>query len=338
MDRLSHVALDPVIQSVLDQQQAQQLPSLFAIPIGQARERMRLAVTAARQRLGAPAVASAEDLMAVDAGHTVPVRVYRPAATTAPRPTLVFFHGGGFALGSIESADTLCRHLCRRLDAVVVSADYRLAPEHPFPAAHDDALAVGRWALRQVAHLGGDAGRVVVGGESAGANLATSTALRTLDGPTRFAAQWLVVPGVDFARDLGVLRASAESFPLLTPDDLQAISRLYLGAASHRAGHFPPSPLHAPSFQGLPPAVIAVAGHDHLRGEGLAYAAALRADGVPVDVVELADMPHPFLAFLGASAGVGHALERACGPLRALLQTPFASSLNPIPPHNKETP
>jgi len=338
MDRLSHVALDPAIQSVLDQQQAQRLPSLFELPIAQARERIRLASEAARHRLGAPAVASAEDLLAVDAGHTVPVRVYRPRATPVPCATLVFFHGGGFALGSVDAADTLCRRLCLALDAVVVSAEYRLAPEHPFPAAHDDALAVGRWALRQAAHLGGDAGRVVIGGESAGANLATSTALRTLDGPTRFAAQWLVVPGVDFSRDLGTLRESGEWFPMLTPDDLQAISRLYLGAASDRAGHFPPSPLHAPSFQGLPPAVIAVAGHDHLRGEGLRYAAALRADGVPVDVVELADMPHPFLAFLGASAGADRALERACDALRTLMQAPVASSLNPIPPHNKETP
>lgn len=320
MDRFSHVALDPVIQSVLDQQRAQRLPSLFELPIAQARERIRLASEAARQRLGVPAVASVEDLLAVDAGHTVPVRVYRPSALSLPRPTLVFFHGGGFALGSVDAADMLCRRLCLALDAVVVSAEYRLAPEHPFPAAHDDALAVGRWALRHAAHLGGDAGRMVIGGESAGANLATATALRTLDSPVRFAAQWLVVPGVDFARDLDALRRSGEPFPLLTPEDLAAISRLYLGQASGQAGHFPPSPLHAPTFQGAPPATIAVAGHDHLRGEGLRYAAALRADGVPVSVVELADMPHPFLAFLGASAGADRALERACEPLLARLQ------------------
>jgi acetyl esterase len=334
MNQPLSVALDPTLQAVVDHLRAQAVPALFSLPIEQARERVRLATETARQRCAPPAVWGVEDTQAVDGDHQVPVRVYRPGPAGPARPTVVFFHGGGFALGSVASADTVCRHLCDRLDAVVVSAEYRLAPEHRFPAAHDDALLVGRWAVAAAARLGGDAQQVVVAGESAGANLATCTALRCVGTSHRLAAQLLIVPGVDFARDLSALRSTGEDHPLLTPDDLDTISRLYLGGATEQALLCPPSPGRAPTLAGLPPAVVAVAGHDHLREEGLRYASAMQAAGVPVSLLSLDAMPHPFLAFLGVSPGVDQALDQICHALRRLLATHAPR----VPFHNKETP
>lgn len=308
--------MDPVVQAVLNEMRAKGVPSLFSVPINQARERVEQATEAARQRVAPPEVYAVQDTMSAADGVQVPVRIYRPAAPPTSLPTVVFFHGGGFALGSVASADTLCRHLCRTLDAVVVSAEYRLAPEHPFPAAHDDALAVGRWALANADVLGGDRRRVVIGGESAGANLATSTALRCVGAEVPFVAQLLIVPGIDFGRDLAVLRGSGEVHLLLSPDDLDTITRLYLGASPQQCLCCPPSPLRAASLLGLPSTVIAVAGHDHLRDEGLRYAAALSDAGVAVDLLSLDAMPHPFLAFLGVSPGVDQALAHICEALR----------------------
>lgn len=313
--------LDPFIQSVLDEMRANNAPSLFSIPVNQARARIHTASEAARRRTPPPSVGAVEDGLAVDGPHAVPVRIYRPERS-GTTPTLLFFHGGGFALGSIDTSDTLCRTLCRELGAVVVSVEYRLAPEHPFPAAHDDALAASRWLWRHIGELGGDPSRVAIFGESAGANLATSTALALADSTPRFSAQVLLVPGVDFARDVDALRKARVLHPLLTPDDLLAISRMYLAGRQDEAPRFPPSPLHAASLAGQPPAIVAVAGHDHLRDEGLRYASRLRAEGVPVTLVDLQDMPHPFTAFLGASAGADRALSRICTALLAQWKAP----------------
>ena len=319
MTNLPTSPLDPVLQAVIQDMRSKAVPSLFSIPVAEARERIRMATEGARQRSTPPEVDSVEDFLASEGELTVSVRVYRPSRKGVP--TLLFFHGGGFALGSIDSADTLCRHMCRQLDAVVVSADYRLAPEHPFPAAHDDALMLGLWALAHAQELGGDVHRVIIAGESAGANLATSAALQLRDSFPGFAAELLIVPGVDFARNLELLRSSGQEHQLLTPNDLQTISELYLGRAPEKARLFPPSPLNAGSWQGLPATVIAVAGHDHLRQEGLRYAQVLADDGVPVNVLDLADMPHPFLAFLDLSPGVNQALERICSALLSSLKS-----------------
>ena len=130
------------------------------------------------------------------------------------------------------------------------------------------------------------------------------------------------MPGVDFARDVDALRKPGVLHPLLTPDDLLSISRMYLAGRQDEAPHFPPSPLHAASLASQPPAIVAVAGHDHLRDEGLRYASRLRAEGVPVTLVDLQDMPHPFTAFLGASAGADRALGRVCTALLAQWKAP----------------
>ena len=227
-------------------------------------------------------------------------------------PTVVFFHGGGFVLGSVELMDDIARKLCRDMCAVVVSVDYRLAPEYPFPAAHEDALAATRWAIRCVDQLGGDASRIAVAGESAGANLATSTALALREHAPRLVAQLLVVPGVDMARDVAVIEARRSDFPMLSANDLREIARLYMGDAAVHAADCPPSPLRAHDLRGMPPALIAVAGHDPLYEEGLAYAARLKAAGVPVEVHRFGDMFHTFFGMFEVSASARRANDTLC--------------------------
>lgn len=315
--------LDPELAAIVAAMRASNAPPPFSGTPEQARERMRRAVAAARARSARPTVSSIEDSVAVHGGLHVPVRIYRPGDCDhddgATVPTVVFFHGGGFVLGSVDLWDDIARKLCRDVKAVVVSVDYRLAPEHPFPAAHDDALAATMWASRNVASLGGDASRVAVAGESSGGNLAASTSLTLRERGERLAAQLLVVPGVDVARDTTRIEARGTDFPMLTPSDLRDITRLYMGPHTACSAGFPPSPLHARSFAGLPPAVIALAGHDPLQEEGLAYAALLRADGVPVNVLQFADMFHPFLGFFQASASAHRANDEVCRAFAACL-------------------
>ncbi len=317
--------LDPQLAQIVAAMRAHGIPAPFSGSPDQARERMKRAIMAARARHPLPAVASAEDTLAAHDGHTVPVRIYRPQAASKSIPTVVFFHGGGFVLGSVELMDDIGRKLCRDLGAVVVSVDYRLAPEHPYPAAHEDATAAMMWAQEHAADLGGDPARVAVAGESAGANLAASAALQGRDRGCPPCAQLLIVPGVDMARDTWRLEAQSRDFPMLTPADLRDIARLYMGDRAAEAAEFPPSPLRAPSFLGLPPTVIAVAGHDPLCAEGQAYARVLMDAGVPVHMHCYDDMFHPFFGFFEASASALRANDDICRSFARCLSTTSSS-------------
>ncbi len=221
--------LDPELAAVVSAMRAANAPPPFSGTPEQARERMRRAIMASRERFQLRVVGALEDALAEFGGAHVPVRIYRPQDARPGLATVVFFHGGGFVLGSVELMDDVARKLCRDMNAVVVSVDYRLAPEHPFPAAHDDALTATLWAIRNVAALGGDVSRIAVAGESAGGNLAASTALTLRDRGERLAAQLLVVPGVDLARDTARIEAKRNDFPMLSPSDLRDISGLYMG-------------------------------------------------------------------------------------------------------------
>ena len=314
--------LDPQLMAIVTAMRAADAPAPFSGTPEQARERLARAVMAARANTVPPGVGSVEDIPASARGLAVPVRVYRPVQFTAPLPTVVFFHGGGFVLGSVELMDDIARMLCRDLQAVVVSAGYRLAPEHPFPAAHEDALAATLWVLDHVHGLGGDASRIGIAGESAGANLAASSALALRDRGLTLAAQLLVVPGVDLARDVAQIAASGRDYPMLNARDLADIARLYIGSTPAEALRFPASPLRAASLSGAPPAVIAVAGHDPLRDEGLAYARRLRSDGTYVEVLDFSDMFHPFFGFFAKSESARRASHAICAAFSNLLRRP----------------
>ncbi|MCW2508868.1 MAG: putative lipase [Modestobacter sp.] len=232
------------------------------------------------------------------AGQTgpLPIRVYRrerPAA--GPRPLVVNFHGGGWVLGGLDMADWLCSSVAAGLDAVVVSVDYRLAPGHRFPAAAEDCYAALVDVVARAAELGADPGRVAVMGDSAGGNLAAVVSLMARDrsGPA-IAHQGLLYPATDLTMASASIEENA-SAPVLTKADMLAFRAHYLGDADPRQPYA--SPLFADDLSGLPPALVQVAEHDPLRDDGLRYATALRAAGVPVRVTEYTGMPHGYLSF-----------------------------------------
>jgi acetyl esterase len=316
--------LDPDLAKIVAFLKEVKAPPPFSGTPAQARERLHHGIMSAREGVTLPEVAGKEDRHAEHAGARVPVRIYRPIGPPVPRPTVLFFHGGGFVLGSIELMEDIACKLCRDLDAVIVSVEYRLAPEHPFPAAHEDALTATRWAIRNVGSLGGDPLRIALSGESAGANLAACTALTLRDQgdpKERLAGQLLIVPVVDMAHDTHAMEARGVEFPMLTPGDLREITRLEMGDRTAATAQCPPSPLRAASFSGLPPAVIVIAGHDPLNPQGVEYGQRLRTAGVPVEVMIFDDMFHPFFGFFEASASARRANDSVCQAFKQLLSS-----------------
>ena len=231
-----------------------------------------------------------------EASPGLPARAYWPTAVE-PVGALVWLHGGGWCIGDLEGFDRVCRSLCNAAGAVVVSVDYRLAPEHPYPAPVEDADLAVAWATGHGAvQLGFDAGRVAIGGDSAGGNL---SAVAALHAPGALRAQLLVYPVVDAAMDTPSYREHAD-FPLLTADAVAFCWRTYVGGEDlTRAGEPDASPLRAGDLSGAPPAYIAVAGYDVLHDEGIAYARALEAAGVPVTLRDFEDMAHGFIRWGG---------------------------------------
>jgi acetyl esterase len=237
----------------------------------------------------------------------LPVRHYTPvdASTGQPAPLLVFFHGGGFVVGDLDTHDALCRLLCRDAGVHVMAVDYRLAPEHPAPAAVDDCYAAYRWALEHAAELGADPSRVAVGGDSAGGNLsAVVSQLARNDGITLPALQVLLYPATDFSSDTRSKTLFADGF-FLTKTDMDWFRDNYLAGSALDTDDPRISPLLAEDLSGLPPALVLTGGFDPLRDEGNQYAEALAAAGVTVDHRQFGPVVHAFANFFplgGASA------------------------------------
>lgn len=248
------------------------------------------------------------------------VRVYRPRDRR--EGGLVYFHGGGFALGSIESHDGVCRVLAERARATVISVEYRLAPEHPYPAAVLDAVAATRWVLENAESLGLAPGAVAIGGDSAGGNLSAVVSLALRGEARRPVFQLLVYPAVDFTRSHRSHALFAEGL-LLTKRSIDWFLERYLtGRDLHRDPRV--SPIFAEDLAGLPPAFVVTAGFDPLRDEGCAYADRMREAGVKVEHVCAEGMLHGFFNMGGvvraADALVHHAaarLRRALASARA---------------------
>ena len=237
-------------------------------------------------------------------------RHYRPA-DGALAPLLVFYHGGGFVIGDLDTHDALCRLTCRDAGIPVLSIDYRLAPEHPAPAAVEDAYAAFRWAYEHAGELGATPGQVAVGGDSAGGNLAAVVCQLARDdaqdngGPAPV-LQWLIYPRTDFTAQTRSMSLFARGF-LLTRRDIDWFHAQYLRGSGVAPTDPRVSPLLAKSLSGLAPALIAVAGFDPLRDEGESYAAALRAAGTAVDLRCMGSLTHGFanLFQLGGDSLVG---------------------------------
>ena len=272
----------------------------------------------------APGVDMADRSVPGPAGD-LKVRVYRPAAAgaagTAGRPLVVYFHGGGFALGSLDMGNWICGLVAASVGAVVVSADYRLAPSHVFPAAVEDCYAALTWAAGNAAELGAT-GRIGVMGESAGGNLAAVTCLiaRERGGPA-ISHQALIYPVTDMTR---AAPATADPHaPFLSAAEISAYKRLYLGQDADAANPWA-SPLLA-DHAGLPPALIQVGEHDPIREDGVRYAAALRAAGVPVRFTEYVGMTHGFVNFPGLARSARQAMAEVCAEQSAALVPPRTS-------------
>jgi acetyl esterase len=254
-------------------------------------------------------------------------RTYRPEGTSGTVPTVLFLHGGGFVIGDLDTHDNQARRLCREVGAVVVSLDYRLAPEDPFPAAIDDAWAGLLWTAAHLDELGGSGSALAVAGDSAGGNLAAVVARRARDaGGPALAAQLLIYPAVDFTAEVYAdppvypSRLENREGKLLTLDDLAWFGSQYVGTADGVDLADPDlSPLHAADLSGLAPAIVITAEYDPLRDEGEAYAQALQAAGTPVTLERMDGMIHGFFDLGPASPAVEAAVVRTCDLLRAAL-------------------
>lgn len=277
--------LDPAARTFLDQMAALGVPPTHTLTPAQVR--------AARAPVPpGPEVARVEDMEVAGPEGPIPVRLYYPS-NEPNLPVLVWYHGGGWVIGSVEGDDPTARRLCLGAGAIVISVDYRLAPEHPFPAAVDDAYAAAVWAWQNAPRYGGDQARMAVGGWSAGANLAAVVALLARDrGGPRFRHQLLVVPVTDHRMETPSYTENAEGYILSRP--LMAWFYDHYAPAGVDRAQPSISPLLAENLSGLPPADVHVAQYDPLRDEGEAFAEKLRAAGVPVTFTRHEGQIHTF--------------------------------------------
>jgi len=280
----------PQIKLALEALAKADIPPIHTLTAPRAREVMN---AMSKARGGQPAPVERTEDRTISGPHgDVPVRIYWPKAK-GPHPAFVYFHGGGHVIGDLDTHDTIARNLCGGADVVVVSIDYRLAPEHKFPAAAEDAWAGYQWVRSAPSDLNIDPKRLSVGGDSAGGNLAAVVALMArYAGHTNIRLQLLVYPVTDFAMTGASYTAYANGFGVLTADAMKWFRDHYLGRAED-AGDWRASPTKA-SLEGLPPALIIAAECDVLRDEGVAFADALRAAGNDVQRREYAGMIHGF--------------------------------------------
>ena len=268
-----------------------------------------------------PEVERVEDRVLATSVGKIPVRVYKPEGA-GPFGVLVFYHGGGWVIGDLETHDRECRTLCNHAECVVVAVDYRLAPEHPFPAAVEDAFAALSWVGKNAHELGGDAARIAVGGDSAGGNLAAVVTLLARDagGPAlRF--QLLVYPAVDARVEAEYAsREKNAAGPFLLRETMDYFLAQYLkGCPDSARADERISPLAAASHRGLPPALVVTAEFDVLRDEGEAYARALEQAGVPVSLHRYDGMPHVFFQLSAVIPQSAKLLDESAEALRAAL-------------------
>jgi len=303
--------VDPQIQAILDR--AAHLPGTHTLSVPVARARYDALVKVLPP---AAAIASVAERTIDGPGGALKLRIYTPEGT-GPFPVVVFFHGSGFVVCSLDTHDGMCRNLCGGAGMLVVSVDYRLAPEHRFPAAPDDCLAATRWVAAHAGELGGDPARIVVAGDSAGGNLAAVTALRIRDeGGPKLAGQLLFYPATahcssdmpsyaENANGYGLTRATMEWFWAHYADPSAATN-------PHAA------PLIAANLSGLPPALVQVAEYDPLRDEGVHYAERLLEAHVPTELSRWDGMNHGFLFWVGQVDAATEAMREACAWLRRM--------------------
>ena len=313
--------LDPNIAGLLSFMEALGAPAISEGTPEAAREAIRTLMVQMRDEDTLAAVASVEDIT-IDG--RIPARVYRPVDQGDAVPTIVYYHGGGFVIGDLDTHDGICRLLSNDVDAVVVSVDYALAPEYRFPQAVEDSYRSLQWVAERIRDFGDDPARIAVGGDSAGGNLAAVCAqLAHADG-LALAAQLLVYPAVDLLGDYPSREENATGY-FLTLDDMHWFAQHYLGggetdpAVLALATDPRLSPLHAADLAGLAPAVVVTAEYDPLRDEGNVYAEHLAAAGVKVEHQQFPGLIHGFYGLEKISPAIAEATAWTNGALRTLI-------------------
>jgi acetyl esterase len=305
--------LDPQMKAILDTIAAAGGKPFNAMTPAEAREGIKLLVQVFG---GQPEqMAKIEDRRVPGPAGEIPVRVYTPAGA-APMGGLVYFHGGGWVIGDIESHDEVCRALAKGAGCIVVSVDYRLAPEHKFPAAPEDCFAATKWVSQNAAALGIDANRIAVGGDSAGGNLAAVVAQMARDrGGPKIAFQLLIYPATDWSKESASQREFTQDGYILSRGDMVWFYDHYMNSPAEKTNPYF-SPACAKSLAGLPPAFVLTAAIDPLRDEGEAYGEALRKAGVPTTVKRYPGVCHGFV-MMGAKLDAGkQAIADCCAELK----------------------
>ena len=305
------MTIDPQARAYLDRAAASGVPPAHLVSPEEARRNFRAGTPLV---VGEPIeLPRIEDLAVPGPAGAVPVRLYAPSSEPA-LPITLYFHGGGWVVGDLDSHDHLCRRLAALSGSIVLAVDYRLAPEHPYPAAADDAWAALTWAAERGSEVGGDPGRLAVAGDSAGGNLAAVMALRARDAGIPLRLQVLIYPVTDHDLDTGSYVANSEGYGLVR-DAMRWYWDHYCPDPARRTEPSA-SPLRAPELTGLAPAYVLVCELDPLHDEGVAYARRLGAAGVEVRLRREEGMIHGFVRMLGvidrahdAVAGIAEALR-----------------------------
>jgi acetyl esterase len=312
--------LDPGFAAMLAEQAnaaaAQPMPPLETLPPDMVRAGYRAQRTAQNARTS-PAEVEARDLKVEGAAGPILGRLYTPPGAAMPSGGLVYFHGGGFVIGDLETHDGHCRRLALYSGQRVLAVDYRLAPEHPFPAGHDDALAATRWAFDHAPEIGFDPARIGVGGDSAGGNLAASVAVDLKDDPARRLKLQLLLYPATWPHEETASRRERDG-PVLSKAAMAWFEKC-LAFAGHPQAHRA-APARAPDLTNAAPAVVVTAGHDPLEHEGRDYVEQLKAAGVAAEWVNYPTLVHDFFimgdvspAVIEAAQAAGAAIKKALG-------------------------
>ncbi len=299
------------VRAVLDALQSAEGPQMHEVDPETARQMMH-AMSGMLER-PAPALPRKDDMTVDGPGGPIPIRIYQAGTPAAEGPVLTYFHGGGWVIGNIETHDSLCAEIALQTGWTVVSVDYRLAPEHPFPAATEDCIAVTRWVAASPAALGHKVTGQILAGDSAGGNLAAAVS-RELAREVPLLAQWLIYPGVDMGAAGGSMEEFAEGY-LLTAAGMAWFMAHY----APDPGHPWASPLHAEEWDGLPPALVFTCGLDPLRDQGRAYAARLVETGHRVVFREAKGQIHGCMQLRGGVASAQDDLLGQLADLKALI-------------------
>jgi acetyl esterase len=307
--------LHPQVLAIRDRLRRDRVPHLSTLSLEQARAADRAAAAAGTGE-AEPVMEVREIEIPGPAGTStqLPARVYRPAGA-GPLPVLVYFYGGGWSLGTLDTCDGVCRMLTNAAGCVTVAAGYRLAPEHKFPAAVEDCHAGARWVAAHAAELGADATRLAVGGDSSGGNLAAAVALLARERGPAITHQLLIYPNTDYQADTPSMREFADEY-FFNPASVRWYWGMYLATQEDGANPLA-SPLRARDLSGLPPATVITAEYDPLRDEAEQYARELQAAGVPARIIRYDGMMHGFFTMVGTLEVARAAVLEAAASLRA---------------------